>query len=465
MKKIFCFIGFLLPILFLSHLNGQDSAFEEYKTYKTSDPIPIKNVNLDPWHIEDAVMKFARLDEPSYVLAPAKAKGNKMSFEMIKPKAKFIVVWLNIKNNSSKKLSILPIFLKPCVLTDKEGKTYDIGDRMKVIGAMIPEVGPGNEKKFYLYFDVPKETKPASIRIDLIKSFITLDAIGDHSSELKPLLDKYFLPVEYDTKVLGIEWVEIPAGEFNMGTRRARRKDEKPIHPVYLDTCYISKKEVTRGQFKTFVKDTGYTTDAEKMGVARVYSNYEWQDKNGANWWRPYFSQTDNHPVVLVSWNDAEEFCKWLSRKTGKNIHLPTEAQWEKAARGSDGRKYPWGNSKLDGSKLNFADSNTRFKRSKFNINDGYKFTAPVGSYPQGASPYDVFDMAGNVDEWCSDWYSYNYYSSSPRNNPTGPSSGYRRVFRGGSWVSDAFNIRCACRGSADPSWPVPIIGFRLAQD
>ena len=156
-------------------------------------------------------------------------------------------------------------------------------------------------------------------------------------------------------------------------------------------------------------------------------------------------------PVIGVSWDEAKAFCDWLSEKTGKNIHLPTEAQWEKAARGTDQRRYPWGNGEPSCSRVNYNNC-----RSK---------TMPVGSYPSGVSPYDIHDMAGNVWEWCSDWYYSSYYYSSPYKNPTGPTSGYARVTRGGDWRHDARFLRCAERYSYGPSYRYNNLGFRLAQD
>jgi formylglycine-generating enzyme required for sulfatase activity len=227
----------------------------------------------------------------------------------------------------------------------------------------------------------------------------------------------------------GIIMVYIPPGEFKMGSNDY--ENEKPPHTVYLDGYWIGKYEVTFSQYDRYCDETRKEKlDDEGWGIRKC-------------------------PVINVSWDDANTYCQWLSEKKGLAFKLPTEAQWEKAARGTDNRKYPWGNKEPDKQLANF----------KLNIFVLSKKTTPVGSYPQGASPYGLLDMAGNVWEWCQDWYNKNYYQSSPDKNPNGPKSGTYRVLRGGSWYDGARNLRCAVREYFDPSNRFNYLGFRLCQD
>jgi formylglycine-generating enzyme required for sulfatase activity len=278
----------------------------------------------------------------------------------------------------------------------------------------------------------------------------------------------------------GIIMVYIPSGKFTMGQTNEEKNwlkeqdieiiysrhfnSERPLHTVYLDGYWIGKTEVTVKQFNLFVKDTGYVTEAESGGWAIIWTGKEWEEKEGKNWKKPGFKQEDNHPVVCVSWNDAVKYCKWLSSKTGLNFKLPTEARWEKAARWTDSRKYPWGGHEpyYNGQwYANYRAHDSMNRRGE----DGFVFTAPVGSYPQGASSYGLLDIAGNVWEWCSDRYKFDYYKNSPKEDPTGPNIGPKRVMRGGSWSYAAWGQRCAYRPFDVPSVRVNDVGFRLCQD
>jgi len=222
-----------------------------------------------------------------------------------------------------------------------------------------------------------------------------------------------------------MELVYVPAGDFLMGSTDDdpdAAHGEVPQHPVYLDGYWIDKTEVTNAMFARFVDATGYD--------ARI--------------WRNAASGKSDHPVVLVNWHDASAYCEWAGRK------LPTEAQWEKAARGTDGRRYPWGNGAPAASRSNFDD----------NVGG----TTPVGSYPAGASPYGAMDMAGNVLEWVADWYNGEYYTVSPRENPTGPATGQDRLLRGGSCYNDAWGLRSSCRYIDVPVNLGSYVGFRCAR-
>jgi len=236
--------------------------------------------------------------------------------------------------------------------------------------------------------------------------------------------------VKSETEDVEIDWVEIPAGWFKMGDNfNEGDSNERPVHRVYLDSYYISKYEVTFEQYDAFCEETGRS---------KLYDE---------GWGR------GDRPVInIISWNEAKAFCDWLSNKTGEDIHLPTEAQWEKAARGTDQRRYPWGNSSPNCNKANYFGCKGK--------------TMPVGSYPAGKSPYGVHDMAGNVWEWCQDLYDKNYYGYSPSHNPQGPSNvnyylGY--VIRGGSYACDAYTIRSACRDTTIGD--LAQIGFRIVKE
>jgi formylglycine-generating enzyme required for sulfatase activity len=222
-----------------------------------------------------------------------------------------------------------------------------------------------------------------------------------------------------------IEWVKIPAGEFLMGDNyKEGDVDELPVHRVNLSEYHISEFEITCSQYAKFCKATVR----------------EW----------PYnFSHTWDEPVTAVPWNEAKAFCDWLSKETGEKIDLPTEAQWEKAARGGKQYRYPWGNDPLDRSLVNY-DMN---------------LSEPVGSYSGDVSPYGLFDMGGNAAEWCRDWYGASYYSTSPGQNPIGPASGSFRVIRGGDYSSGIAGTRTAKRRFKAPIYIASSLGFRIVKE
>jgi len=261
----------------------------------------------------------------------------------------------------------------------------------------------------------------------------------------------------------GMTMVFVSAGKFLMGAPVGEGEDdEAPQHMVNLDAYWIDQTEVTNAMFSAFIADTSYKTGAEKTGRSNVINNSQFEETKGADWQHPQgpssnLSDLENHPVVHVSWNDAAAYCKWAGRR------LPTEAEWEKAARGTEGQDYPWGNAPEAGNLVNFADISSDIDWAVIYINDGFKFTAPVGSYPDGISPFGALDMAGNAYEWVADWYDSGYYSQNINQNPQGPSSGAEHVMRGGSWSDGSSGVRTAGRDKLKPSNSSAIGGFRCA--
>jgi formylglycine-generating enzyme required for sulfatase activity len=237
----------------------------------------------------------------------------------------------------------------------------------------------------------------------------------------------------------------VPAGEFNMGSDISdpdAQANEMPQHTVSLDAYWIDHTEVTNAMYARCVS----------AGVCIAPAN------TGSATRKTYYGDPtfDNYPVIYISQKDAQAYCQW------RWARLPTEAEWEKAARGADGRLYPWGDT-FDGRFLNFCDSNCTRRDPNPEYNDGYVDTAPVGAYPSGASPYGLLDMAGNVWEMVMDWYSQTYYTSSPRQNPTGPYMGDAYVMRGGAWDSRQNIVRAAVRYTIQPGAILDYVGFRCA--
>ena len=287
-------------------------------------------------------------------------------------------------------------------------------------------------------------------------------------------------------KVTGLKFVQIPAGTFMMGSRESAEetaknqfysdgelkadwfKNEHPRHQVTISQpFYMATTETTLAAFRKFIKETDYVTDAERQGKGYVLEGSgDWKERSGASWRNPGFAQKENHPVVLVSWNDAQAFVEWLNGKNnGPKYRLPTEAQWEYAARAGTQTPFFWGY-KPSAAHANFGDlSYSRaYPGDKYvsrGYNDGYVHTAPVGSFK--ANPWGLYDMSGNAWEWCQDWYGD--YRGASQEDPPGPDSGDRRVRRGGAWSNIAAFLRSAKRNGYAPDSRNSDIGFRLIRD
>jgi formylglycine-generating enzyme len=234
--------------------------------------------------------------------------------------------------------------------------------------------------------------------------------------------------------------VEIPSGSFPMGVPPGDRdggRDEYPRHEILLDTFWIDQFEVTNGRYIEFVKSAGHRVPRNPTNPTRNL----WQGDT-------ITESLAERPVINVDWFDADAYCKWAGKR------LPTEAEWEKAAKGTSDRRFPWGNVEPTGKHLNY---NQRWI--------GEKTLMPVGSYEAGKSPYGVYDVVGNVWEWVNDWYDARYYEKSPSKNPTGPQEGTKKVIRGAGWQNETPTVRIFTRVDSDPSMRNESTGFRCAAD
>ncbi len=236
---------------------------------------------------------------------------------------------------------------------------------------------------------------------------------------------------------LGMQMLFVPSGKFTMGSEASdAAPNERPLTPVTVARFYMSRFPITNGEYEAF--DPSHAR----------------RRASGAG---------ERHPVIYVSSLEAIKFCQWLGTRERKKYRLPTEAEWEYAARGTDGRKYPWGNHDGRGDLGNFADRNTVFAWSDREIDDGFAESSPVGAFPSGASPFDLEDMAGNVWEWCHDLFEN--YRGSAKANPRGAASGNKRVYRGGSWKSRFNSLRATARGSNALNYSCNDLGFRVVCD
>ncbi|HEX7767812.1 MAG TPA: SUMF1/EgtB/PvdO family nonheme iron enzyme [Nitrospira sp.] len=238
----------------------------------------------------------------------------------------------------------------------------------------------------------------------------------------------------------GAPMVLIPEGSFPMGVPHGDRdggRDEYPRHDVFVNNFYIDKFELTNGRYLEFVKAINHRIPQNPKNATRNL----WQGDT-------ITESLADRPVVNVDWADAQAYCQWAGKR------LPTEAEWEKAAKGTADRRFPWGNVEPTNKHLNFNQQWI-----------GEKTLMPVGSYELGKSPFGVYDMAGNVWEWVNDWYDAKYYEKSPAKNPTGPDSGTKRVLRGSGWQNETPTVRIFTRVDSDPTIRNESTGFRCAMD
>lgn len=238
----------------------------------------------------------------------------------------------------------------------------------------------------------------------------------------------------------GAPMLLIPEGSFPMGVPRGDRdggRDEYPRHDVFVSNFYIDKFELTNGRYLEFVKATHHRIPQNPKNATRNL----WQGDTIAE-------SLIDRPVINVDWADAQAYCQWAGKR------LPTEAEWEKAAKGTADRRFPWGNVEPTNKHLNFNQQWI-----------GEKTLMPVGSYEAGKSPFGVYDMAGNVWEWVNDWYDAKYYEKSPAKNPTGPETGTKRVLRGSGWQNETPTVRIFTRVDSDPTIRNESTGFRCAMD
>jgi formylglycine-generating enzyme required for sulfatase activity/serine/threonine protein kinase len=289
------------------------------------------------------------------------------------------------------------------------------------------------------------------------------------------------------TNLPGLTMTLVPPGEFLMGStpeqiaqtsridptfKKESGNSEQPLHRVRMSRpFYLSAHEVTRGQFARFTRATGYKTACERpggpSGMGFDQATHKFKPDRKYNWHNTAFAQDDTHPVVNVTWRDATAFCTWLTWQEGRTYRLPTEAEWEYACRAGTTTLFSSGD---DPEKLatvaNVSDATAKTTFSGWHAikaKDGYVFTAPVGSFK--ANAFGLFDMHGNVREWCGDWHADDYYGRSTESDPPGSSSGKTRVVRGGGWTTSAAGCRSAGRGASSPSTVSLSLGFRVAAD
>lgn len=370
-------------------------------------------------------------------------------------------------------------------------------DKISILATVKPEdIASGKSATtMYFFFDKAKRDafKNANTKSSMQKE---LEFVKKHAKSLNKNAKGYWEADFGD----GIVMIYIPSGKFTMGNNFLSKDIAKntysptPQHEVSLSGYWIAKTPTTIGQFRSFIKDTNYKTDVEKDEYKGPYvydfSISAFEPKKGYKWDNcfkdvtakyPEISTNDTHPVNCISWYDAKAYTKWLKDKKGLNFTIPTEAQWEYASRGNDGRVYPWGNETPDETRANYADitfdkyfPNTEQSIVHKSVNDGFAITSPVGSFPNGASFFGALDMAGNLTEWVFD-SQYDYTNKSQK-DPLFVSNNQIKMQKGGFWAGSAgranvtpdelengHNIRSDARQGDDPHSADDHLGFRIA--
>jgi formylglycine-generating enzyme len=314
----------------------------------------------------------------------------------------------------------------------------------------------------------------AVLVLGLADSFPTLAHQDKPRSELQNPIPASDGPPKTLTNSIGMRFVTIPAGEFLMGTadndNEVELEPEKPQHRVKISKpFYLGVTEVTRGQFRRFVDAEAYRTEMERaLAPGGWLHDHKFTNEQYITWLNPEFEQSDDHPVVNVTWNDAVAFVAWLSRREGKTYRLPTEAEWEYACRARTTTRYQSGDDSESVLAVGNVGDASHARRFPFKGiawpaagSDGFVFTAPVGRFKPNA--WGLFDMHGNVWEWCSDGYKSDSYKESTGIDPSGPSEAHLGVMRGGSWLNSPRYCRSATRGTFRRNNRSSDLGFRLA--
>ena len=292
--------------------------------------------------------------------------------------------------------------------------------------------------------------------------------------------------VDTITNSIGMKLVEIPAGEFIMGGNIpaadmvkqtgediSRFTDQFPQHQVVISKpFYMGQTEVTRAEFEQFVVAESFVTYGEKVDWSYSVKDGEWVRVDHKNWRNPYFLQGPDHPVISVTYSDLVAFCKWLSEKEGKTYRLPTEAEWEYAYRAGSTTVSPWGDSDADaegwGNGADLAIREQQPEWTTYDWNDGYAQTSPVAQFKP--NPFGLYDMFGNVWEWCDDLYGERYYDESPEVDPAGPEESSEKPdphhsLRGGSWSSEPFRNYSGWRDASGEIGQGEDMGFRIVME